>query len=337
VPKHQHPVIDAIRGNEIQVWGEDGAPPRGTLKTCNDGGAELLFEASDEVARGEVSTEPAVFFAGSQFVHEDSFSRPSTIQEIDIDDDPEVAARRKLIEMDEELRVKSIMPFDGPGFYIPIDSLHSVMTRDAIRTLLPFIARQVQVANDFRPGSPFDQLAQDIYGRLEKEQGKEQGTAKSYRKILAILILIGKADTIFDFVRGGITDAHLPLQKLGDSRTFRLGLFGSTEQIRLFRKWDYRHIEEFENKQWETLAPFFSRTTKEHNLVRHYELSWRRPLPFEIIPNSTDIGGGEKRATSGGTTGSDSSLDSMKGGHGKVWKVWIHPKHHNLQSYRVRT
>ncbi|KAK0648506.1 kinase-like domain-containing protein, partial [Cercophora newfieldiana] len=165
--------------------------------------------------------------------------------------------------------------------------------------------------------------------------------AKSYRKILAILILIGKADTILDFVQHSVADAQLPLEKLGIGqpepgvcRPFQLGLWGKGEPARPFKRWEHRDIEEFENKQWETLAPFFSRASKEdNNLVRHYELSWRRPLPFEIL-EGTGISKGTYRATSGGTTGSDSSLDSMKGGHGKVWKVRINREHHDLQSYR---
>jgi hypothetical protein len=326
------PTVDAIKGNQIVVWGLEGVPPHGTLKTVNDGGAELLFEANDEVALGIVSTEPVVFGAGSHFVHEDSFSRASVIREFDAEDDPEAAAMEKLAQMDKQLRLKSSMPlFDGPEFYIPIDCLHSIMTRDAIRETLPCIAKKAI------PGSPVDQLAQDIYGRLEKDQGK----AKSYRKILAILILIGKADTILDFVKYSITDTHLPLQKLGIGqpepgvcRPFQLGIWGKGEPARPFRNWEYRDIEGFENKQWETLAPFFSRTSKEENSVSHYELSWRRPLPFEIIPDGT-INEGNNRATSGSTSGSDSSLNSMKGGHGKVWKVRINRNHHDLQSYRA--
>jgi len=96
-----------------------------------------------------------------------------------------------------------------------------------------------------------------------------------------------------------------------------------------------RDIEEFEDKQqWETLAPFFSRTSKEEDSVSHYELPWRLPLPFEIIPDET-IDEGNDSATSGSTSGSDSSLNSMKRGHGRLWKVRINRKHHNLQSYRA--
>jgi len=322
------PIMDAIQGNEIQVWGlENAPPPKATLKTCNDGGIEALFEASDEVARGEVSTEPAVFSAGAQFAHEESFSQPSTIRELDTEEvGPEEAGKQKLKQMDEELRQKSLEPFEGPGFYIPINSLHSVMTRDAIRIVLPYIAKNV------RPDSLFDQLAQDIYGRKEENQR----TAKSYRKILAVLVLIGKADTIVDFVRAGVTDAQLPLKKLGYVRPFQLAISDSEEPLRLFRKWEHRDIEEFESKQWETLAPFFSTEAKGKDRVR-YKLSWRHPLPFKIIPDGTDISAGRSRTTSGGTSGSEaSSPDSMQGGHGKVWKVEIHEAHHSLQSYRVR-
>ncbi|KAK0715323.1 kinase-like domain-containing protein [Lasiosphaeris hirsuta] len=252
--------------------------------------------------------------------------------------------------MDHELRQSSRKPFSkGPQYYVPIDSLHSVMTRDAIRTVLPAIARGVIPHH-------LDQLAQDIFGRLLDDKKH----AKSFRKILAILILIGKADRILDFVKAGIDDTKLPLQKLGDDRLFRLAWTWSEkpserpssqevgvaekerptpklEPIPLFQSWERLEIEAFESAQWDTLAPFFSRGPKEDSWVHRYELSWRHPLPFEVISDGNSVKSSNRttgsRTTGSRTAGSGHSSGSMEGGNSKVWKVKIHRAHHDLQSY----
>jgi len=321
------PSVDAIRGNEI--WDVEGGPGTSSVRTCNDGGTELLFQTVNEADQGVATSASTTSFAGAQFDLYESVSRPSTIKESDTEDDPEADAERKLRDMDERLRQSSLVPFEVPGYYVPIDHLRAIVTRDAIRTVLPHIAKGVIP-------DQFDRLAQDIYGRLEKDQR----LPRSFRKILAILILIGKANSIVDFVKADITDAKLPLEKLGKSRTFQLRVSDQEEAIPFFQDWEHRDIENFENKQWETLAPYFSRGIEEDDWVRRYELSSRRPLPFKIIQEPGFMSSGSNKAPISSATGNSSSselsesIDSMKGAHGKVWKVTIHAAHHNLPSYR---
>lgn len=342
---NRNPPLDAIRGNPI--WGVDGVPGSGTLKTCDDGGNALQFQ-SDTASRSDVSSEPMAFGQlGAQFENEVPFNPPATIEELDPEDDPETAAKKKLAKMDDELRKRSLKPFKGPQFYVPIDALHSVISRDAIRTILPAIAKGVQ------PPALYDLLAQDIFGRiLGSEASEKPKPAKSFRKILAILIFIGKAESILDFVKADIDDNKLPLQKLGDNRLFQLAWLekdpheespsqkGNPRSILLFASWERRDVEEFETNQWGTLAPFFSRGKKEDSWVHRYELSWQHPLPFEIIPSGKDnistSGKGTTSTGSGPTTGSGASGDSMDGGNSKLWKVKIHRAHHDLKSYTVR-
>jgi len=328
-----NPLMDAIRGNALQaqLWGIAGAPPpEATLKTCNDGGAELLSEARNEISSGQVSADPPAVFsalAGSQFPPEDSFNRPQMIESGDIEDgiedDPEAAAREKLDLMDQALRTKSLVPpFEGPRFWIPQDSLFDIMTREAIRAIIPAIAKDVV------PDSRFDELAWDIAGRKGQD-----GNLISYRRVLATLILIGKPGTMCDFLKHGLSDANLPFLEHGPGRPFQLRLKDKEGILRLFKSWEARQIEEFESKQWETLAPYFSMATKP-GVVLHYVLFWRRPLPFEILPDAHRISNAETRASSSTSAGSNSSMNPARGGHGRVYRVRIHPKHHNLPSYR---
>jgi hypothetical protein len=197
----------------------------------------------------------------------------------------------------------------------------------SLRTLLPSIAKDVR-RDDF---DDFD-LAQEICG-------KGQRPARSFRKVLAILILIDKADSILDFVRAGITDARLPLQRLGDNRAcvkLRLSDHDKPDPIPLFESWSAKQINAFENHQWETLAPYFSIGAKEDDPVPRYDLTSRHPLPFDVVPESG--GGHDQSAAPAGmsrSTASTGSFDPMTGAYGKVWKIEIHPAHHNLPSYGV--
>jgi hypothetical protein len=210
--------------------------------------------------------------------------------------------------MHNALREISRQPFesDEDRHYIPIDELRSIVNLASIRTLLPSIAKGVHCDR-------FDDLAQEICG-------KDQKPARSFRKVLAILILIEKADSILDFVRAGITDARLPLQRLGDNRAcvkLRLSDHDKPDPIPLFEKWGPKQIEEFENRQWETLAPYFSIGAKEDDPVPRYELTSRHPLPFDVVVPESGGGHDQSTATAGmsRSTASTGSLDDpMTGG-----------------------
>jgi hypothetical protein len=215
---------------------------------------------------------------------------------------------------------------DVDRYYIPIDQLRSIVNLDSIRTLLPSIAKGVHCDR-------FDDLAQEICG-------KDQKPARAFRKVLAILILIEKADSILDFVRAGITDARLPLQRLGDNRAcvkLCLSDHDRPDPIPLFENWTAKQRADFETHQWETLAPYFSIGAGEDDPVPRYELTSRHPLPFDVVPESG--GGHDQSAAAAGmsrsTTSTGSLDDPMTGAYGKVWKIKIHRAHRNLPSYGV--
>ncbi len=299
--------------------------------TCEDGGAAaLLRQAFHETLPAQPPPESTTAFSGTLFGPNAVAHRPNVIDEADTVDNSEANAERKLAEMDDQLRQNSRQPFRGPppGYYLPNDSLHSILARDAIQEIIPFIARGLTAHEAHK-------LVQDICGLGEKDQKP----TKSFCKILAILILIGKANHILEFVKADVTDAKLPLCKLpGDSRPFQLCLADCEEAIPLFTLWSSRDIEQFEDKQWETLAPFFSREEEGGDRVRSYKLSTQHPLPFDIIQENGGIGGGSGKPSSTTATGDSNPsapAHSMNGAHGQVWRVRIPRAHHSLPSYRV--
>jgi hypothetical protein len=321
----------------IQLWGKEGIPGARSLQTRDDGGATLVPQTSD--LAGPPSTPPpgwTTAHAGG-WSGQDADSRPDTIDDSDVTvdgPDPVAEAELKLKAMDCELRDSSCDPFGGPPpkFYIPNDSLRRIMNDGAIRQILPCIAGRL--APDRA-----DALVYDICGR----SSKDQKATPAFRKVLAILILIVKANTIAEFVDAGIADTSLPLRKLGASRLFQLCPKDSEEAIPLFSTWDHRDIENFENSQWETQAPFFSREGEGDEDVKKYKLTQHHPLPFEIINEGVGTSNGSSKPTMPNTTaGTTGDLDlttsgghAMNGGYGKVWKVKIHRAHHKLTSYRV--
>lgn len=318
------PILDAIHGNEI--WGVEGVPGEKSLKVCSDGGNELHFQAAktDQVLGGESMS--MLLHSGAHLDLDDAIL-PQTIDDSEVDGTPEARAKLNLKEVDSKLRNESRVPFSGKGYYIPISSLDTIMTQDTIKTILPCIAKGLTL-------DQLDGLPRIIFGR----RVDSQSTPVSFRKILSVLILIGKANSIVDFVQAGISDNKLPLQKLGKGREFQLGLSGSNEPLHCFAKWESRDIENFEDRQWETLAPFFSRGIETDNRVQHYELRMQHPLPFDIMENSGNSGDGTQNIGNirpAPDLVSSESIDGMRGAHGIVKKVKIDPAHHNLPSYTV--
>jgi hypothetical protein len=318
-----NPILDAIHGNPL--WGVQGVPAKQSLKVCSDGGNELHSQKVDaEIEAGDDS----LFLHPGAHLNLNDLALPQIIANSDVDDTPEGEAKQNLRELEKRLRDESKVPFSGSGYYIPISSIDQIMSQDTIKGILPCIAKGL-------PPSQLDILTRRIFGtRLDSQR-------VSFRKILSVLVLIGKSHSILDFVKAtepAVSDFQLPLQKTGHVRGFQLRLESSNVPLDLFASWESRDIESFEMTQWEVLAPFFSRGKKEDSWVTHFELSVRRPLPFEIMTNCESRG--DAIQTIGNirhvrNLASNDSIDGMAGAQGVVKKVRIHADHHDLPSHTV--
>ncbi|KAK5653180.1 hypothetical protein OQA88_9078 [Cercophora sp. LCS_1] len=317
---------DTLPDAITDIWGaEGGVPGEASMPTCNDGGAELLSQAAKESKGTEESTEFSAGHAGFRVEDTGSLLRPSTIPEAERAPDTREAdhsgpdqenrdeAFQKLLDvMDTDLRDASEPPLAGTGdYYIPNDRLFEIVDRRSIENIVPYIKNGIKV--------------EDIYGKSDKDKN-------SLRKILATLVLIGEAPAIVEFVDEGLTDsclpfASLPVKEHGSKRRFKLCRDGESTPIRLFGAWKRREIEAFEKTQWQTLAPFFGRG-------EHYELSWKRPFPFQIIEQKPAPGITAHRNTPGKDgivpsteSRSNSWTDGVKTAPGAVKKVTIQEGH----------
>ena len=137
----------------------------------------------------------------------------------------------------------------------------------------------------------------------------------SFRKIFAILVLVEAVEDIVKFIAEGVTDQDLPLTNPMDSKTVGAEIRRPNrpdDELKCFRRWRKFRRSQFLRWQWSFLAPVFS-MGDEVELVKHFALSDDHILPF-VKDSRYD-------ADFKGTT---------DGGFGRVFKVQIHPAHHNL-------
>ncbi|KAE9363830.1 hypothetical protein N431DRAFT_390007 [Stipitochalara longipes BDJ] len=161
----------------------------------------------------------------------------------------------------------------------------------------------------------------------EKEFG-DNSTKKirCFRKIFVILVLIEKTPAIIKFLEKDVNDSDLPLEKVErphEKGSYDLRLSRNrTKRLKCFsKKWNQLHIRNFEGYQWTTLSPFFGKGG--HKIVKHYPLQDQVILPF-ISAIRRD------RSSTHNTL-------EFEGGFGRVFKVDIHPDHHNFDGHNVKT
>lgn len=166
--------------------------------------------------------------------------------------------------------------------------------------------------------------AQTICHGVQNGNSGGNGTSKSktFIKVLAILIMIGKTKSIVKLLEEGVNDSDLPLVKVprsSDDNLFALRLKRDPHRVlRCFqKKWNQLNIRNFEELQWATLPVEFARPTEEGE-VKHDRLEEQRVLPF--IKDSRKHKPHFSRRT------------ELEGGFASVFQVAIHPQQHNFNS-----
>lgn len=144
----------------------------------------------------------------------------------------------------------------------------------------------------------------------------------SCRRLFAILVLIEKVHTIQSFIREGLTDRDLPFQvSYTDGRPELRRRSQNPEDLgpllRCCRNWTQFAIESLDRYQWQTLCPIFSRADRDNSrdAVNFYPLDDQCTLPF--------------------TEDDERVSPGTPGGYSVVWRVVIHPDHHNFTSPQV--
>lgn len=163
----------------------------------------------------------------------------------------------------------------------------------------------------------------------QKERSECDGgpTKKTFINVLAILVIIEKTKSIIKLLEEDVNDSDLPLIKV--SRSHDRNLFDlrvrrePNKVLKSFQKrWNQLNIRNFDEWQWTTLPVDFIRPT-EHGKVNHDQLQEQRILPF--INDSREHKPNFSRRT------------ELEGGFASVFRVGIHPQHHNFHMLPGKT
>lgn len=193
-------------------------------------------------------------------------------------------------------------------YFYPIDALEKEVTRSRARDALGAL-EDCQMDHDTVIGHIFDKTT-------------HSGHTTRRLKIFAILALLDKSNAIVDFIKQDVYDVHLPFEERrlpnGQSQLFRnpqIEWKGPQEPIALPDGWTQIDAENFGSRQYQVCVPFFNLSTDDStSKVSHYNLCKQSILPFI----------------------EDDEANPGIGGFGEVWRVRLHPAHHNLSEQSVR-
>lgn len=225
--------------------------------------------------------------------------------------------KRKSLEI--ELGKALVTPKHGLKRFLPHNELHRLICPGLVRRELGFLFPKMSERDLVRNTDAICRTF-EYHGEHSKHSSKT-----SRRKIFAILLLIEKPDKILDFIQEGLHDSDLPFRKDPENGQRGEWQFKNKDEpakpLACFKHWSPLFLDLFDEYQWYTLSPFFSRaegSDRASERVLHYRLEDRHILPFIVDE--------EHHA--------DPSI--RMSGFGAVWMVQIHPAHHNFQCDAVR-
>jgi serine/threonine protein kinase len=181
--------------------------------------------------------------------------------------------------------------------FLPLSELHEIINRGSVFRELSHTLGSTHTQSQMRT------LAVRICNSPDS----------TFRKTFAILVLIECTKHIESFINEGISDRELPLvrRRVRGSGSVRWTLTRRDDRqstVQCIGHWSRFKQESFDRYQWSLVAPYFSLAGDEtHGVIRHYVLDDNTVLPF-----------------------TESSMGKT-GGFSRVWRVKIHPAHHNLK------
>lgn len=103
-------------------------------------------------------------------------------------------------------------------------------------------------------------------------------TKASYRRMLGILVHLGRAKDILVFIKNGLNDSMLPLRLKPDRTGLMYTKAGTDVDVDFLQDWDKRTVKEFGEVQFAFISPYFVRPADGRLL--HYILSEEDVLPI---------------------------------------------------------
>jgi hypothetical protein len=185
-------------------------------------------------------------------------------------------------------------------------------------------------------------LVQEVLKRwdayIDAEEAQQKNVASticsSFRKVFAILLKFGKANSIAEFIRLEIDDSNLPLQ--GKFIEKKYGVYLKNNSFVFIDDWEKSDWQNFFNWQWAFLTPFFARPKGK---VLHYSLKSDDILPIiereDYLSDEKD----GREDESGSETGQPLQIKLSPvayGGHSTISKIKLDPLSCDFGEFRVR-
>lgn len=137
----------------------------------------------------------------------------------------------------------------------------------------------------------------------------------TYRKVFAILVLLKRPQDIRRFIENQVNDDCLPLSSVLRPGCRELIYLCRTESpqepLPFLKQWPAGDCNEFDQKQWAMVAPYFAKSNK-HDQARLYELHEKDILPWTWVDKN-----------------------HRGGGFSQVTHVRIHERHHEFKDFPV--
>lgn len=224
------------------------------------------------------------------------------------------------LKLQDQFYEALVKPYEEKNGYFPRALLSSLVTVECVLEELTNKLRETH------PVSLIREYARRICEespQLSDDEDHRPPKIKSFKKIFVILVLIEKIPSVSKFLDEDVNDLDLPLakaSKTGNGARFDLRRSRALDQsLECFEGWNQTHVTYFEVWQWSTVAPFFHKGTRKE--VQHFFLQNSVMLPFKTDSRRDD---------------NMDTRTEIEGGFGCVFKVELHPDHHNFDLPKVR-
>ncbi|KXH69316.1 protein kinase [Colletotrichum salicis] len=202
------------------------------------------------------------------------------------------------VPLDELLR-SHFQPHPHPEVtegYLPAGYLDELVRLDVVKQ---------ELEDAFGDDSDIDWIAHKVCDSSPK--------SRSYRQVFAILCLIERVSSVEKFLdpTAGVCDSDLPLQKVELEHKNKVDLRKREDvdkPLGCFRGWKHNSLKSFDDWQWTLRVPFLKGIRGSEAQYRKFDDRVILPLTYESDPNG----------------------DGASGGFSEVFKVKLHPRHHNF-------
>jgi hypothetical protein len=186
-------------------------------------------------------------------------------------------------------------PYGQKQEFLPEEDLYKLINTQSVGQELRNSLGQMHTPTSI------DSFTRNVCGETQVlSNGKKK--FRTYRKIFALLVLVGATVATPFFLEKEVSDLSLPLSA---------NTFDCFEDL----NWSPIQIRTFQDYQWKMMAPFFAKG--KHGDVIHYPLLDEHILPFVS------------------TSGSENNVEKL-GGSARVTMVRIHEAHHDFHDQRSR-